>query len=150
MKYKHSKRIDIVSLKMVKEKSILYGNRSISSVNDAVELLKGFFYEADREMLLVCCLNTKNEPNCINTVSIGTLTSSLVHPREVFKASIMSNSASIILAHNHPSGNSIPSEEDLKITRRIKEAGEILGIRLLDHIIIGDNNYKSLKERGVI
>ncbi|MGG7211374.1 JAB domain-containing protein [Clostridium baratii] len=150
MKYKHSKRIDIVSLKMVKEKSIFYGNRSISSVNDAVELLKGFFYEADREMLLVCCLNTKNEPNCINTVSIGTLTSSLVHPREVFKASIMSNSASIILAHNHPSGNSIPSEEDLKITRRIKEAGEILGIRLLDHIIIGDNNYKSLKERGVI
>lgn len=150
MKYKHSKRINIVSLKMVKEKSILYGNRSITSVKDAVELLKDFFYEADREMLLVCCLNTKNEPNCINTVSIGTLTSSLVHPREVFKASIMSNSASIILAHNHPSGNSTPSEEDLKITTRIKEAGDILGIRLLDHIIIGDNNYESLKEKGVI
>lgn len=150
MKYQHSKRINIVSLKMVKEKSILYANRSITSVKEAVELLKDFFYESDREMLLVCCLNTKNEPNYINIVSIGTLTSSLVHPREVFKASIMSNSASIILAHNHPSGNSTPSEEDLKITKRIKEAGDILGIKLLDHIIIGDNNYESLKEKGII
>ena len=119
MKYKHSKRINIVSLKMVKEKSILYGNRSITSVKDAVELLKDFFYEADREMLLVCCLNTKNEPNCINTVSIGTLTSSLVHPREVFKVAILTNAFKIICFHNHQSGNTDFSREDEVITKRL-------------------------------
>ena len=150
MENKHSKRIDIVSLKMVKERSVLYKNRSINSVEDAVKLFKGFFYEADREMLIVCCLDTKNEPNCINVVSIGTLNSSLVHPREVFKASILSNSNSIILAHNHPSGSVNPSSEDIKVTKRICEAGDILGIKLLDHIIISDDNYISIKEKGII
>lgn len=151
MKKYHAKRINIVSLKMVREDSILYANRKISSPNEAVDLLRSLLEDCDREKLIVCCLNSKNEPTDISTVSVGSLNSSIVHPREVFKIAIMSNSASIIVAHNHPSGNVEPSKEDINITKRIKESGKILGIEMIDHIIIGsNNNYKSLKEEGLI
>lgn len=149
-KKQQQKRISIVSIKMVRESSVLYDIRKISSPNDAVELGKRFLQEEDREKLIVCCLDTKNQPTAINVVAIGTLNNSLVHPREVFKPAILSNSASIILFHNHPSGDTIPSSEDKMITERIKESGEILGIKLLDHIIIGNNSYKSFKEEGLI
>lgn len=146
-----SKRVNIVSIKMVKEKSILYGNRALSSPSDAVTLLSEFLEDSDREMLLVCCLDTKNQPTCINVVSIGTLNSSLVHPREVFKPAILSNSCSIIIAHNHPSGNPSPSKDDINITTRLKESGKILGIDLMDHIIIGENNdFVSLRNKGIM
>lgn len=146
-----AKRVDIVSLKVVKESSILYGNRKISSPGDAVDIGRIMLDGSDREKLLLCCLNTKNEPNSLNIVSIGSLNSSIVHPREVFKLAILSNSASIILFHNHPSGDTNPSKEDINITKRIKEAGKIIGIDLIDHIILGDNErYTSLKEKGII
>ena len=85
----------------------------------------------------------KNRITAINTVSIGTLPSSLVHPREVFKPAILTNAASIILAHDHPSGDPMPSEDDLNITCRLKAAGELLGISVLDHIIIGYSYYST-------
>lgn len=144
------KRVDIVSIKMVRESSILYSNRKISSPSDAIELFKKFLYESDREQFIVCCMDTKNQPTSINVVSVGTLNSSLVHPREVFKSAILGNSSSIIVAHNHPSGDPSPSKEDIDITERLKEAGKIIGINILDHIIIGDNRHISLKEKGVI
>lgn len=149
-KKQQQKRISIVSIKMVRESSVLYDIRKISSPNDVVELGKRFLKEEDREKLIVCCLDTKNQPTAINVVSVGSLNSSIVHPREVFKSAILSNSASIILFHNHPSGDVKPSNEDKLITERIKESGEILGIKLLDHIIIGNNSYKSFKEEGLI
>lgn len=93
---------------------------------------------ADREHLVLITLDIKNNITSISTVSIGSLNSSIVHLREVFKVAILSNSASIIMAHNHPSGDSTPSKEDINITHRIKECGKILGIELLDHLIIGD------------
>ena len=148
-KKQQQKRISIVSIKMVRESSVLYNIRKISSPNDAVELGKRFLQEEDREKMIVCCLDTKNQPT-INVVAIGTLNNLLVHPREVFKPAILSNSASIILFHNHPSGDTTPSNEDKLITEKIKESGEILGIKLLDHIIIGNNSYKSFKEEGLI
>lgn len=96
-------------------------------------------------------MDTKNQPIAINVVSVGTLSSSLVHPREVFKPAILSNSASIILSHNHPSGDCTPSSEDISVTARIKESGKLLGIELLDHIIIGDmDGYISVKEKGIL
>ena len=151
MKEKHAKRVDIVSLKMIKESSILYADRMISTPREAIEIAKVILEDCDREKLVVCCLNTKNEPTSISTVSIGSLNSLIVHPREVFKTAIMSNSASIILFHNHPSRNTQPSKEDISITERIKEAGKIIGIEMIDHIIIGDNKkYTSLKEEGVV
>ena len=146
----HAKRIDIVSLKMIKESSVLYANRRISKPNEIVDLLKIFLEDCDREKLIVCCLNTKNEPTSISVVSVGSLNTSIVHPREVFKTAVMSNSASIILAHNHPSSDITPSKEDIDITERIKQGGNILGIKLLDHLILGDGKYLSLLERGYI
>lgn len=146
-----AKRVNIVSLKVVKESSILYGKRKISSPSDAIEIGRSMLDGSDREKLLLCCLNTKNEPTNLNIVSIGSLNSSIVHPREVFKLAILGNSASIILFHNHPSGDTTPSKEDINITERIKEAGKIIGIELIDHIILGDENkYTSLKEKGII
>ena len=149
-KKQQQKRISIVSIKMARESSVLYDIRKISSPNDAVELGKRFLQEEDTEKLIVCCLDTKNRPTAINVVAIGTLNNSLVHLREVFKPAILSNSASIILFHSHPLGDTTPSNEDKIITDRIKESGEILGIKLLDHIIIGKNSYKSFKEEGLI
>lgn len=145
-----AKRISIVSIKMVREATMLYDIRKITSPSDAVELGKKFLADADREQLLVCCLDTKNQPLTVNVVSIGSLNSSIVHPREVFKAAILSNAASIILFHNHPSGDPTPSNEDINITNRLKECGKIIGIEVVDHIIIGNDNYCSLKEKGIL
>lgn len=146
-----AKRINIVSIKMVRESTMLYDIRKISSPVDAVELGKKFLEDSDREQLLMCCLDNKNQPTVLNVVSVGSLNSSIVHPREVFKAAILSNAASIILYHNHPSGDPTPSSEDISITNRLKECGKLIGIELIDHIIIGsEGRYCSLKEKGIL
>lgn len=102
-----------------------------------------------QEHFLTLHLNTKNRLLGMETITIGTLDSSLVHPREVFKGAIRQSSAALILAHNHPSGDPQPSKEDLHLTRRLKESGELLGIPILDHVIIGNQNYYSMKEEGL-
>lgn len=104
MKSKPAKRVDIVSLKLVKEGSLLYKERSIRSPEDGQKLMNRILQNADREHFIVVSLNTKNEPTNINVCHIGSLNASLVHPREVFKPAILSNAASIIVGHNHPSG----------------------------------------------
>lgn len=148
---KVSKRVNLVSVKLLKEGSILYEPRIVSSPKDAFELGKDFLIDSDREKLILVCLDNKNQPTSINTVSVGSLNSSIVHPREVFKVAILSNSANIIVYHNHPSGDVTPSKEDINITERLKEAGKILGIELIDHIIVGSNSsYYSFNERGDI
>ena len=146
-----AKRINVISLKIVKEGSILYDVRRLSTPSEAAGLGKRFLEDLDREQVIVCCLDNKNQPVSINVVSVGILNSSLVHPREVFKTAILSNAASIILFHNHPSGDPEPSQEDITITARIRDAGNILGIELLDHIIIGsDEAFCSLKGKGLL
>jgi DNA repair protein RadC len=150
VKKKPAKRVDIVSLRMVKEKSILYKERSVRSPEDGYRLLRQFIGDMDREVLMLVCLDTKNQPTAINICHIGSLNSSIVHPREIMKTAILSNAASIIIAHNHPSGNAAPSNEDIEVTKRMKEAGKIIGIDLLDHIIVGDDTFVSLKEKGYI
>ena len=133
-----AKRINIVSIKMVKESSFLYQTRQILSPKDAYEMIKEQLEGLDREQFIIACLNTKNEPTNITVVSIGSLNKAIVHPREVFKTSILSNAASIMAFHNHPSGETTPSQQDIQLTNRLYEAGELLGIKLLDHLIIGD------------
>ena len=103
-----------------------------------------------KEILKLIMVNTKNVVIAIKTVSIGSLNSSIVHPREIFKEAIRESSASIIICHNHPSGDPSPSNEDINITSRLKECGNILGIELLDHIIIGNRKYVSLKEKNLL
>ena len=145
-----SKRVNIVSIKMVKEASILYNIRRINKPSDAVQLGKKFLDDSDREQLLLCCLNSKKEPIAINVVSVGSLNNSIIHPREVFKAAILSNADTIIIFHNHPSGDPTPSGEDISVSNRLKECGKIIGIEVIDHIIIGDESYCSLKEKGIL
>lgn len=143
-----SKRVEIVKIKLVRESSFLYGKRRLNNPVDAYELGKFFMEESDREQLVVCCLDTKNQPLNLHVVSIGSLNASIVHPREVFKAAILSNAASIILFHNHPSGDPTPSSEDLCASERIRDCGKLIGIDLLDHIITGEDSYYSMREKG--
>lgn len=119
----------------------------IRSPADAAALLSYLRYEK-QEHFVCLYLNTKNEVLSRRTIFIGSLNSSIVHPREIFKEAYRVSAASVILAHQHPSGNPTPSEEDVEVTKRIMDSGVILGIDVLDHIIIGDNTFVSLKEKG--
>jgi DNA repair protein RadC len=107
----------------------------------------GYF---DREHLVIACLNAKLQINAVHTVSIGTLTASVIHPREVFKIACISNAAGIILIHNHPSGDPTPSHEDDRITERIENAGVIMGIPLIDHLVVTIDQYYSYADSGVL
>jgi DNA repair protein RadC len=109
-----------------------------------------FLMKETKEMFLTLHLDGKNRIICMDLVSIGSLNQSIVHPRHVFQTALISNAAAIICVHQHPSGDPAPSTEDIAITRRLKEAGEIMGIKTLDHIIIGDGQYLSFVERGLI
>lgn len=141
----------IVSVKLVREASVPYTAQKINSPEDVVDLLRSLLEDCDREKLIAVFVSAKHVPTAINTISIGTLSSSDVHPREVFKAAILANAHAIILAHNHPSGDPSPSENDLKVTERLKAAGMIIGIQVIDHIIIGCSGaYKSMHEVGLI
>lgn len=101
--------------------------------------------------MVAAYLNTKNEPIAVSKISIGSLNASIVHPREILKAAILSNAASFILFHNHPSGGCLnPSKEDITITKRIKEAGELIGIDLIDHLIVYEDRFISFKENSYV
>jgi DNA repair protein RadC len=142
-------RIPRLKIAIVREGTISVERKRISSPQDVFNAVHGFLEDADREYFLILTLNTKNNLTGLNVVSIGSLNSSLVHPREVFKVAILGNAAAIILVHNHPSLDPSPSPEDLEITRRLVEAGKLLGVEVLDHVVIGDG-WVSLKERGAI
>lgn len=122
----------------------------INSPADVADLVMEEMRGLDREHFRIMHLSTRNNVLGIVPVSIGSLNSSVVHPRECFKEAIRRNANTIVLLHNHPSGDPTPSREDLDITRRLADGGRILGIEVLDHVIIGDKKYVSLKEQGVI
>ena len=139
-------KIENVRIKLVRESAGLYCNNYISSPEDAAEIAAKFFEDmaTDREVFAVMLLNTKNRVIGINVVSVGSLTASVVHPREVFKAACLANATNIILTHNHPSGDPAPSKEDISITSRLVQAGRLMDIPVLDHIIIGDGTGRSM------
>ncbi len=125
--------------------------RQIQKPQDAAQLFSAFLQDKDREHFVVLMLDTKNRVIGLNVVSIGILDSALVTPREVFKPAILANAACVILCHNHPSGDPAPSPEDRQITRRLYDAGQLLHIEVLDHLIVGENGaFQSLKELGVL
>jgi DNA repair protein RadC len=103
-----------------------------------------------KEYFKVILLNTKNQIISIEDISIGSLNSSIVHPREIYNLAVKKSAAAVILVHNHPSGDPAPSREDMEVTKRVAEAGKILGINVLDHIIVGEGRYLSFKEKGFI
>lgn len=122
----------------------------IRSPEDAANLLMARLRYEAREHFIVLVLSTKNHVLATLTISIGSLNASIVHPRELFRQVIHYSAASVILVHNHPSGDPTPSSEDIGLTRKLMDAGELLEIPVLDHVIIGDNKYVSLKEKGII
>jgi DNA repair protein RadC len=126
------------------------GKVTIRTPEDVLSQVKGSLKDKKKEHLLTILLDTRNHLIRIATVSIGSLDSSIVHPREVFKEAISASAASVILVHNHPSGDPQPSDDDIKITQRLVEAGKIIGIEVLDHVILGDETYVSIKDRGSI
>lgn len=122
----------------------------INKPNDIAKILIPRYRYATQENFIIVLLNTKNEIISINDISTGSLNSSIAEPREVFREVLKYPTSSVILAHNHPSGNPNPSVEDIKITKKLVNAGKILGIDVLDHIIIGDNEFRSLKQDRII
>lgn len=134
------KRVAIVQTKAVKEKSILLGFRKITSTKDAAIIGRKLLDGADREQIVVCSLNVRGEPVSLQVVAIGSSTACHVDIKEIFKYAILSNTVNIIVFHNHPSGEPQPSREDYEITKRFLEAGKLLDIKVLDHIILGDND----------
>lgn len=125
------------------------GRPVISGPEDVDGLLRGRIANLDRENFVAVLVNSKNEVLEAPTISIGTLSAALVHPREVFKPAIRASAASVVLAHNHPSGNVQPSREDKEVSKRLVGAAEIIGIEVLDHVIVGDG-YFSMREHGML
>lgn len=107
-----------------------------------------FLMNETKEVFLTLHLDGKNRIIAVDMVSIGSLNQSIVHPREVFKSACLSNAAAVILIHQHPTGDPTPSREDIAITNRLKEAGELMGIKVLDHIIVGEGSYHSFVEQN--
>jgi len=147
MKIKNSNELQVVSIRLVDDPP-WKGKESLCTPEKVVEFLSEELSKYDRELLCILNMSTKAQVINMNIVSIGTLNKSIVEPRELFKSAILSNSASIIIVHNHPSGIAIPSREDILITQRLCACGELLGIPVIDHIIIGGKGefYSMRKE----
>ena len=149
------KTVNFLKVVQVKESAARYdiGDGKVSSPDSAYSLIKKIFPEledASEENLIMLSLNTKNVIVGAHHLSKGSLSASVVHPREVFKAALLNNASSFIIAHNHPSGVPDPSPQDIELTRTIAAAGDMMGIALLDHIIIGEGRFVSLNQEGLI
>ncbi len=127
-----------------------YSKKKITSPEDLAELFIPLLRDEVKEKFIVVCLNSSNQIIKYETISVGNLNSSVVHPREVFKVAIDNNSANIFLLHNHPSGNTEPSKEDISITKRLVEAGKIMDINIFDHLIIAGDKFTSFVEKRII
>ncbi|WP_331654595.1 JAB domain-containing protein [Anaerosporobacter sp.] len=143
--------LEVVSIRLVKDAPICSGH-PITKPEDAVELVGKYLCEMDREVLCVINLKTDGTPINCNIVSIGAIDETVAHPREIFKSSILCNASRIMLVHNHPSSNLEPSKADVRLTDRMIKVGDLMGIPLIDHIIVGGNNskYFSLRAREML
>ena len=144
-------KMEVVSVRLVKDTPII-SEHPIMKPEDAVDLMGEYMCELDREVLGVINLKTDGTPINCSFVSVGTVNESMAHPREIFKSSILSNAASMIIVHNHPSGNLTPSKNDTMITDRMIKMCSYMGIPLEDHIIVGGDNtsYFSFKEKNIL
>lgn len=138
------------SICMVREPLSRFDSKPVSSSEAFYRTFRKAFERLDREVFAVVTADAKNVPIGFNIVAVGSLTMTIVHPREVFKLAVLQNAVRVFLAHNHPSGSVAPSHEDLALTRRLVEAGEVLGIEVLDHVIFGLNRYLSLADENLL
>ena len=142
--------ISAYTIKLVKEPDFQYQAFQFRTSLDVANFLRVYLEGADREHFVVILVNQQHNVIGVNKVSTGSLTGSTAHPRETFKAAILANASHIVIAHNHPSGYPAPSMEDRAITKRLCEAGKILGIGILDHVILGDNCHYSFADEGAL
>ena len=142
--------IPIYGVMLVRDSSLKVADKKADSPGAVADILKAYLAGKDREHFVVLLLDARRNVIGINTVSIGTLTASLVHPAMVFKPAILANAAAIVISHNHLSGETSPSSEDKETTKRLSRAGELLGICVLDHVIISFDKHFSFKEAGLI
>lgn len=143
-----AKRIQLVDVVLERKGSQLFSGRRVRSPEDAANIIRDFIGDSDREKFVVLGLSTKNEPTVLQVVHTGSINASIVSPRDVMKVLILANCAGCIVGHNHPSNDCTPSEEDIDVTTRLVEAGKILGIDVLDHLVLGSDKFLSLKEKG--
>ena len=129
-------------------KTVAHGN--IQGLKQVIEIFMARLSKMKKEVFNIVMLDAKGNIIGIDEVSVGDLTSSIVHPRETFYSAVKKSASSIICVHNHPSGDPTPSDEDIDTTKKLAKAGKILGINLLDHVVIGDGKYFSMKEKGII
>lgn len=141
------KRVSIIRTMAVREGSVLYGSRMIRNPREAAEWMMPLMKNADKEYVIVCCLDGKSQPISIEIVAVGTVNQCLVGMREVFKNAILCSAASILVFHNHPSGDAAPSATDLRISEKLRDAGALLDIEVLDHIVLGDGEFCSIAEK---
>lgn len=138
------------TLQLIRDSSQQADRRQVSAPSTAVDILRTYVGDPDREHLVCLLLDTKNRPVGLHTVAIGSQNASIVRAADVFKAAIVANAMSMILCHNHPSGDPQPSADDIAVTRKLAEAGKLLDITVLDHIILGEApSFFSMKEQGV-
>jgi DNA repair protein RadC len=136
--------------RMEDDDSVKITKTAVKCPEDILHIIKKDLKGKKKEHFILALLDTRNHLIAIRTISIGSLDTSIVHPREVFLEAVSNSAASVIFIHNHPSGNPEPSEEDIKLTRQLIEAGKLLDIDVLDHIIIGDDGYLSMKAKNLI
>lgn len=142
--------VPLYGTRLVRLGNVPFGQRlGVRSKEDLAPLLSRYYQMHDREEVIVALLDSANTVIGLVQISIGGLDASVVDPRQIFKAALLANAAGVILAHNHPSGNPEPSEADIRMTRRLQRAGRVMSIPLLDHLIMTEGAYTSLKTRGV-
>ena len=142
------KKVGIIHLQMVKEEKYLYGMGRFSKAEEAVEMVNPLLMMSDRETMVVMSLTVNMEPLALEIVAVGGTTSCQIGIGNIFKHALLNNAARIVCFHNHPSGDPAPSGEDRLFTRRVQKAGDLLGIELTDHIIIGHRKFYSFHEHG--
>lgn len=140
--------VDIVKVMLVKDSGSPFRTKGIRSSHDVASIARDFLAGQDREVFVTLNLDCSKKINSIHIVAIGSASAAIIEPREVFKTAILSNASFIIMAHNHPSGNPEPSPDDIKMTRQLFECGKLLGVGVLDHIIVGDEKYTSVRLEG--
>ena len=143
--------VPMYTTRLVRETHFTFPHREqVSSPTDVAAVLQQYFADKDREEFILVLLDQANSMIGLSQVSVGGLAASIVEPRQVFKTAILANAAAIIVAHQHPSGNVEPSREDIRITRQLVEAGKLMGVPVHDHLIIAENRFVSLAERGLM
>ena len=147
------KELAVFAVKELAKRLMRREARSIEVIHgpeDAAHFAMPYFKQEQKEHFAILMLNTKNHVLGLQDISVGSLTASVVHPREVFETAIRHHSAAIILLHNHPSGDPTPSDEDISVTKKLVKAGDVMDVQVLDHIILGDGQFTSMKEKDML